>query len=95
MLEPSTLIYIFAIMIYTKYGLVKLQVETTIKCDCSIRVFECYIREYRSYFQWTGQFLAPPSKSHCKSKGGSVVFSCDDSVPILTHQYAQSNFWLY
>ena len=59
MLEPSPLINIIAIMICTKW----LQVEN-ITCDCSIRVFERYIREYRSRFQWAGQFLAPPLKPY-------------------------------
>ena len=58
--------------------LVLLQVETTIIDDCSIRVFGRYIREYRSYFQWAGKFLAPPSILHCNSKGGSVAFPCND-----------------
>ena len=42
MLELNSLIYIFAIMIYTKWLSVVTTVETTIKGDCSIRVFKCY-----------------------------------------------------
>ena len=41
MLELNSLIYIFAIMIYTKW-LSVVTVETTINGDCSIRVFKCY-----------------------------------------------------
>ena len=59
MLEPSPLIYIFAIMIYTKW----LCVVASQKGSCPISVFECYIREYRYYFQWAGKFLAPHSET--------------------------------
>ena len=63
-------------------------------------MFECYIREYRSYFQWAGlpvQFLAPPSKPHYNAKSGSVACNdfCSIYIYTYTHQYAQSSFWLY
>ena len=33
--------------------------------DCSIKVFDCYIREYQCIFQCAKRLLASPSRSHC------------------------------